>query len=314
MFNPKLISLLIIAVFLQSCVPGGLLMRVAGGAAVRSAGTAAVRTAAPRVVLSETFVAAAGSRGALHRVLTSATANGTRSASLGFSRTGRMFVNGVPVAQLEFGSGRILYGNHVIGQLRGSQLIGFSDAGEQIILGPVRGLVSGRLLPGRAGSFGQRNVGIKGSFVAARVEIRPGKFLLTFESGVQMELPPGFVALAVLAAADQSDDCPAGPGAAIRKLGEVIAFEHCEDLGEVRLLHTSSGLVAIDRLDIAATITGRLSADEGSVEVADGISLWGNVERDGETVRILGDDGPILVADAASIAPAPVRTGYVPGG
>lgn len=299
----KLLAIATSALLLNSCMVGAL-ARGVGGAALRGGAGAVARAGGSRVLVSDAMVAAAETRGVLPAVLARATANGTRTASLRISRNGAVSIEGEYIATLETGSGKIIQGEGVIGQLTRGRLISIGETGEELTVGRVVGLTSDKLM-------GIRNAGLMRSgagetrYLAASVdEVRNGYFLLRFPDGTRTWVAPGLVALAVIGAADEGDACPAGPGSVTRRFGEVITFDRCVQMGDARLLYTASGLVVIDRSDIDAIIPGRLvsEASEGRVTLPGGEFAWGRPERDGSTIRVNADEGPVLVADTGQVA------------
>jgi hypothetical protein len=299
----KLAAIAASALLLSSCV-AGVVARGLGGAALRGGTAAAMRAGGSRVLVSDALVAAAETRGVLPAVLARATANGTRTASLRIGRGGAISVEGEYIATLETASGRIVQGEAVIGHLTRGRLVAMGETGEEVTIGRVVGLTSDKLMGIRKAGLMRSGIGETRYLAASVDEVRNGFYLLRFPNGAQSWVAPGLVALAVIGAADESDDCPAGPGSVARRFGEVITFERCEQRGDARLLYSSAGLVVIDRSDIDAIIPGRLvsEASQGRVTLPSGEFVWGRHERDGEILRVTAEDGPVVVADVGEIS------------
>jgi hypothetical protein len=112
------------------------------------------------------------------------------------------------------------------------------------------------------------------------------------------------VALTLIAAAGGTQACADSAGLLVRRSGETIPFESCQQADGVYWLRTPAGLVVVDAEDVRETIAAMVSADAGraTVPLTGGEIYYGQVAREGEVVRIADEGGLLIIADPLRLA------------
>lgn len=297
-----------VIVFLAPLCLASCLWATAGRMAAASAGTrvataAALRTMGSRVLVSDTLLATAQARGVLGTTLARVTANGSRTAFLNVNRSGLIHAGGERIAILDKASGAIRNGSGVIGGIRNGRLVEYGAGGQEIVIGEVRGFISSHV--GRTGGAGA-GLMIRRNAMVEVTELRNGKYLVRFTDGYETWIGADFVALALVAAEADSNVCEDAPGAVVRKSGETIPYLRCTRSEGARILQTATGPIVMDERDVAAAVAGQLAGEAltDAVSLAGGEKVHGVAERVGDIVRVMGEDGPVLVTEASLVVTA----------
>jgi hypothetical protein len=284
---------------LSSCAAGlgGLAVRGAAGAVAR--GTL-IRSGASRVLVADPLVGMAAQRGVLREALHRVTAGGTRIAQLSIGRNGVISADGQTIAVLEASGGRIVVsGGRGAGVLDNGMIYEVGSGGQRVAVAALRGFV-----PSRGVRVGSTNGGaelriLHRNVVVDVLQVNNGFYLIRLPGGATEWAAAELVALALVAADSDNRSCPASPGLLVRTSGQAIAFDSCTAGDGAMRLETASGAVVVDSLDIASIIPGAFAEaiTDSALRFTGGHSLFGNVERVGEAIRVLDERGGITVAD-----------------
>lgn len=279
---------------------GAMVSRAAVGAVARSA---VVEVGASRLLVSDPLVGLAARRGVLSSALYRLTGGGTRIAELSIERSGLIRAGGERLATLETSGGRIVAGGRVHGIVNNGIVYEYGPGGEQMAIARLRGFLPSRGISVTRASDGSQVFVLQRNVFVDVLEINNGFYLIRLPGGHTEWIGAEFVALAMIAAADDDRACPEGAGVLVRTSGLAIPFDQCWRGDGVYQLQTPEGAIVIDGLDVTAVVPGKIDSatSQGLVRFTGGQAIYGNLERAGDVVRVVDERGGITIADSLRV-------------
>ncbi|WP_444853771.1 hypothetical protein [Sphingosinicella sp.] len=250
--------------------------------------------------MSDPLISAAARRGVISETLQQVTAGGTRTAALTIERGGLIRAGFEPIARLELGGGRLIAQGEAVGVLEGGTIYEFVNGG-RVPVAALRGFIPSRGVA-ISSANGTSRVHIQRNLFVQVLEIRDGFYRIRLPGGQVEWLAAELVALTMVAAANDADNCGDSLGLLIRASGQSIAFDNCSRGDGFLHLETADGMMLIDNSDVAEIIPAHLEDTMArAVRFTGGYSLYGNAERLGDVVRIVDERGGVTIADIRRI-------------